>query len=92
MTISQLRRELRCSYVLLVGLFAEYGIDLRRRGRTPGYEFQLTEGLFDVICREGVSYVAAKIGLSYTQLHRHLVTDPRVKEWNKKYEGRLEKS
>lgn len=84
--INELRKELHCSYDTLRMALWEHNIPVRKRGRNSMHTFTLTEGLFDAICRDGVALISQRIGLSYTQLLRHVKTDPRVAEWEKKYQ------
>ena len=52
--------------------------------------FRLTEPIFHALCADGVSSVAQRIGITYQRLLQILKTDPRVKEWQVKYQKVLE--
>ena len=52
--------------------------------------FRLTEPIFHALCVDGVSSVAQRIGITYQRLLQILKTDPRVKEWQVKYQKVLE--
>ena len=90
--MGELCKELHCDYYTLRRLMWEHGIQPRRRGRFSMHTFKLTESIFQAICRDGVSLIAQRIGISYVQLLRHLKTDPRVPEWEKRHAQRASAS